>query len=90
MSNQPFQSKSALNIIGMTNAEAEPPILCPPEAKNWLIRKDLNAGKDWRQKENWMAEDEMIGCHHHLNGPEFEQASGVGDGQGAKSAAVQG
>ena len=52
-------------------------------AKNWLIGKDSNAGKDWRQEEKRTTEDEMIGWHHQLNGYEFEQAPGVGDGQGS-------
>ena len=51
-------------------------------AKSWLIRKDPDAGKDWRQAEKWMTEDEMVGWHHWLNEHEFEQASGIGDGQG--------
>ena len=49
---------------------------------HWLFRKDPDAGKDWRQEEEEMTEDEMVGWHHQLNGHEFEQASGVGDGQG--------
>ena len=52
-------------FIGRTDAEVEAPILWPPDAKNWLIRKDPDAGKDWRQKEKGMTEDEMVGCHHH-------------------------
>ena len=67
-------------FIGRTNAEAEAPILCPSDAKNWLFRKDPDAGKDWRQK--GMTEDEMVGWHHRLNGHESEQAPGAGDGQG--------
>ena len=58
------------------------PILWPPDAKNWLIGKDPDAGKDWRQEEKGPTEDEMAGWHHWVNGPEFEQALGVGDGQG--------
>ena len=69
-------------FIGRTDAEAEAPILWPPDTNNWLIRKDLNAGKDWRQEEKGTTEDEMVGWHHWLNGPEFEQAPEVGDGQG--------
>ena len=61
-------------FIGRTDAEAETPILCPPHAKNWLIGRDPNAGKDWRRKEKGMTEDEMVGWHHQLNGHEFEQA----------------
>ena len=58
-------------LIGRTNAEAETPILQPPDAKNWLIWKDLDAGKDWRWKEKGMTEDEMVGWHHQLNGHEL-------------------
>ena len=65
-----------------TDAEAEAPILWPPDVKNWLIWKDPDAGKDWRQKEKLRTEDEMVGWHHRLDGYEFEQASGVGNGQG--------
>ena len=57
--------------IGRTDAEAEAPILWPPDVKNWLIGKDLNAGKDWRQ-EKGMTEDEIVRWHHWLNGHEFE------------------
>ena len=70
-------------FIGRTDAEAETPILWPPDAKNWLIWKDPDAGKDWGQEEKGMTEDEMVGRHHQLNGHEFEQALGVGDGQGS-------
>ena len=59
-------------FIGRIDAEAETPILCPPDAKNWLIGKDPDAGKDWRQEEKGMTEDEMVGWHHWLNGHEFE------------------
>ena len=69
-------------FIGRTDAEAETPVLWPPDAKNWLIGKDSEAGKGWRQEEKGMTEDEMVGWHHQLNGHEFEQAPGVGDGQG--------
>ena len=68
-------------FIGRTNAEA--PILWPPDVKNWLIGKDPDAGKDWRQEEKGMTEDEMVGWHHRLDGHEFEQTPGVGDGQGS-------
>ena len=57
------------------------PVLWPPDVKNWLTRKDPDAGKDWRREEKGMTEDEMVGWHHWLNGYEFEQAPGVGDGQ---------
>ena len=69
-------------FTGRTDAEAEILILWPPAVKNWLIRKDPDAGKDWRQEEKGMTEDEMIGWHHQLNGHEFEYILGAGDGQG--------
>ena len=69
-------------FIGRTDAKAEAPILWPPDVKNWLIRKDPDAGKDWRQEEKGTTEDEMVGWQNRLNGHEFEQAPGVGDGQG--------
>ena len=59
-------------LIGRTDAESETPILWPPDEKNWLIGKDPDAGKDWRQEEKRMTEDEMVGCHYWLNGHEFE------------------
>ena len=68
-------------FIGKTDAEAEAPILWPPDAKNWLIRKDPGAGKDSRQDEKRTPEDEMVGWHHWLDGCEFEQATEVGDRQ---------
>ena len=68
-------------FIGRTDAEAETPILWPPDAKTWLIGKDSDAGKDWRQEEKGTTEDEMFGWHHWLDRHEFEQAPGVGDGQ---------
>ena len=67
-------------FIGRTDAEAEALILWPPHAKNWLIGKYLDAGKDWRWEEKGMTEDEMVGWHHQLYGHEFEQAPGVVDG----------
>ena len=79
-----------LIFIGRTDAEAETPILWPPNVKNWLIGKDCDAGKDWRQKEKGMTEDETVEWHHQLDGHEFEQAPGVGDGQGSRHAAVHG
>ena len=68
-------------FFGRTDAEAVTPILWPPDVKNWLIGKDPDAGKDWRQEEKGMTEDEMVGWHHWLDGHEFEQAPGVGEGQ---------
>ena len=70
-------------FIGGTDVEAETPILWPPHAENWLIWKDPDAGKDWRQEEKGPTEDETVGWHHWLNGHEFEQAPEVGDGQGS-------
>ena len=70
-------------FIGRTDAEAETPILWPPDMKNWLIWKDPDAGKDWRQEEKGTTEDEMVQWHHWLNGHEFEEAPGVGNGQGS-------
>ena len=70
-------------FIGGTDAEAETPRLWPRDAKKWDIWKHLDAEKDWRQEEKGMTEDEMVGWHHLLNGHEFEQALGVGDGQGS-------
>ena len=58
-------------FIGRTDVEAESPVLWPPDAKSWLIRKDPDAGKDWGQEEKGTTEDEMAGWHHRLNGHEF-------------------
>ena len=70
-------------FIGKTDAEAEAPILWPPDVKNWFIGKDPDAGKDRKQEEKGMTEAEMVGWHHWLNGHEFEQASGDSEGQGS-------
>ena len=70
-------------FIGRTDAEAETPIIWPPDAKIWLIWKDPDAGKDWRREEKGTKEDEMVGWHHRLNGHEFEKVPGVDDGQGS-------
>ena len=70
-------------FIGRTDVEAEGPILWPPDAKNWLIGKDPDVEKDWRQEERGMTEDEMVGWHHRLDGHKFEQVLGAGDGQGS-------
>ena len=70
-------------FIGRTNAEAETPILWPHDRKNWLIWKDSDAGKYWRQEKKDTTEDEIVRWHHWLNGHEFEQAPGVSDGQGS-------
>ena len=70
-------------FIGRTDAEGETLVLWSPDVKNWLIGKDPDAGKDWRQEEKRTTEDEMVGWHHQLNGHESEQALGVGEGQGS-------
>ena len=70
-------------FIGRTDAEAEAPILWLPDTKNWLIWKDPDAGKDWRQEEKGMTEDEMVGWHYWCNGHGFEQTLGDGKGQGS-------
>ena len=66
---------------GRTDAKAETPLLWPPDAKSWFFGKDPDAGKDWRREEKGMTEVEMVGWHQRLNGYEFVQAPGVGDGQ---------
>ena len=70
-------------FVGMTDAEAETLILWPPDVKNWLIGKDPDAGKNGRPEEKGMTEDEMIVWPHWLDGHEFDQALGVGNGQGS-------
>jgi len=69
------------DFFGRNNAKAETPVLWPPHAKSWLIGKDSDAGRDWGH-EKGMAEDEMAGWHHWLDGRESEWTPGVGDGQG--------
>ena len=70
-------------FFGRIDAEAEAPILWPPDAKSWLIGKDPDAGKDWRQEEKGMSEDKMVRLHHRLNGHESEQILGNCEGQGS-------
>ena len=70
-------------FCGRTDAEAEAPVLWPPESKCQLIRKEPDARKDWRQEEKSATEGEMVGWHHWLNGHEFEQALGDSEGQGS-------
>ena len=82
-------------FIERTDAEAETPVLWPPDMKNWLLGKDFDAGIDWRQEEKGTTEgggrmqeekrttDEMVGWHHQLDGHELQQALGVGDRQGS-------
>ena len=67
-------------FIGRTDAEAETPLLWPPDVKNWLIWKDPDAEKDWRQKEKKATEDEMAGRHHRFNAYELGQTLGAGEG----------
>ena len=69
-------------FIGRIDAEAETPVVWPPDVKNQLIGKDPDAGKDWRQEEKGTTEDEMIGWRHWLNGHEFEQTLGDSERQG--------
>ena len=85
---QPVHSKG--NQSWIPDVEAKTPILWPPEAKNWLIWKDPDAGKDWRQEEKETTEDEMVGWYNRLNGHELERIPEVGDGQGGLCAAVHG
>ena len=82
---KPFHPKGNQSwiFIGRTDAEAERTILWPTDAKNWVIGKDPDAGKDWRQEEKGLKEDEMVGWHHWLSGHEFEQALRVYDGRGS-------
>ena len=81
---QPVHPKGDLSwmFIGRTDVEDETPILWQPDAKNWLIWKDPDAGNDWRQEKE-TTEDEMVGWHHQLSEHESEQALGIGDGQGS-------
>ena len=72
-------------FTGRTGAEAEAPILWPPDVKSWLIGKDPDSGKDWRQEEKGMTEDKMVGWHHQFNGHEFEWT--LGDSEGQRSVA---
>ena len=81
-SNQSILKEISPIFIGRTDAEAETPILWPPDSKNWFIGKDPDAWKDLRQ-EKGTREDEMVGWHHWLDGHEFEQALEAGDGQGS-------
>ena len=82
---QPVNPKGSQSwrVIGRTNAEAEAPILWPPDVKNWLTGKDLDAGKDWRWEEKGKTDDEMVGWDPWLDGHGFEQALSIGDGQGS-------
>ena len=83
---QPVHAKGDQSWVffGRTDAKAEFPVLWPPEVKNWLVRKDPDGGKDWRQEEKGMTEDEMAGWHWDdlMDMSLIEQALGIGDGQG--------
>ena len=79
-----FSAQRDIHFIELCFTEAETPILWPPDAKNWFTGKDPDAGKVWRQEEKGTTEDERVGWHHWLDGHEFEQAPGVGDGQGGE------
>ena len=70
------------DFFGRNDAKAETPVLWTPHGKSWLIGKDFDAGRDWRQEEKGTTEDEMAGWHHWLDGRESEWTPGVGDGQG--------
>ena len=86
---KPVDPKGNQSWIFTRRTDAKAPILWPPNAKSWLIGKDPDAGKDWRQEEKGMTDDEMAGWHHQLDEHEFEQAPEVGDRE-AWHAAVHG
>ena len=77
-------------FIGRTDVDVEAPIVWPPDAKSWLIWKDPDAGKAWRQEEKGATEDKMVAWHHQLDWHEFEKALGVGDGWEAWHVEVHG
>ena len=81
-SNQSILKEISPEYTGRTHAETETPVLWPPDAKNWLIWKDPDAGKDCRWEEKVTTEDEMVGWHHWFDGLEFEEAPGVGERHG--------
>ena len=80
---KPVNHKVNQPWIFIRRTDAETPILWPPDEKSQLFGKYHGAGKNWRQKEKRAAEDEMVGWHHQLNGHEFKQAPGDGEGQGS-------
>ena len=86
----PRKGNQSWIFIGRTDAEVETPILWPLNAKNWLIWKEPDAGKDWRQEKKEMTEDKMVGWHHWLVRHELEQAPGVGDGHRSLACAIHG
>ena len=75
-------------FIGRTDGEAETPILWPPDMKNWLIGKDPDVGKDWRQEGKRATEDEMVGCYHWFSGHKFEQSQEIVEDREAWHTAV--
>ena len=77
-------------FIGRIDVEAEAPILWPPDEKSWLVGKDPDVGKVWRQEEKGITEDGMVGWHHRLNVQESEQTLGDGEGQGSLACSVHG
>ena len=81
-SNQSILRNQPWILIGRIDAEADAPILWPPDVKNRLIGKDCDAGKDWGQEEKGATEDEMIGWYHQLIEHEFEQIRENSEGQG--------
>ena len=87
---KPVNPKENQPWIFIRRTDAEAPILWPTDAKNWLIGKDPDAGKDWGQEEKGMTEDEMVGWHHRLNGHEFDHTLGDGDGQGSSACCSMG
>ena len=78
-----FKGNQSWVLIGRTDAEAEVPILWPPAVTGDSLERTLRAGKNWRQKENRVAEDDVVGLHHWLNGREFGQTPGDGEEQGS-------
>ena len=82
-SNQNPKGNQPWIFIGRTDIETEAPILWPPDVKNWLIGKDPYVGKDWRQEDKGMREDEIVGWHHWFNRHESEQTPGDSEGQGS-------
>ena len=82
---QPVHPKGNQSWIFMrrTDVKSVTPILWPPDVKNWLIWKDPDAGKDWRQEETGTTEDELVVWHHRFNGREFERTLGGSEGQGS-------
>ena len=80
-SNQSILKEINISWIFIRRNDAEAPILWPPDAKSWLIGKDPDAGKDWKQEKERVTENEMIGWHHQLNGHEFEQTPGGSEGK---------